>query len=235
MIKLYKFGPAFGLREVGPFVLKAMAYMQLANIPFTEHVEADPRKAPKKKIPYIEDDGQAIGDSTFIIKHLQDKFGNPLAEGLTAQQLAVGHALKTMLEERTYWAGMIHPRWVKKDHHELLANTFFGSIPKFIRGRLFAVIAKGQAKASYAHGLGRHSDDEINELGLDDIRAVEAILGKNKFILGPRPAEVDATVFAFLYGMKAEVFPTPIQSYITNSKTLSEYLVRMEEKVFGGT
>lgn len=51
MIELYKFGPAFGLRETGPFALKTIAYMRLAGIPFTEHIEVDPRKAPKKKIP----------------------------------------------------------------------------------------------------------------------------------------------------------------------------------------
>ena len=71
MIRLYKFGPAFGLRETGPFVLKTMAYMKLAGIPFEEIVQGDPRKAPKKKIPYISDDGQEIGDSSLIIKHLK--------------------------------------------------------------------------------------------------------------------------------------------------------------------
>ena len=125
MIELYKFGPAFGLRETGPFVLKTMSYMRLAGIEFTEHVETDPRKAPKKKIPYIIDNGQAIGDSTFIIKHLKTKYGDPLAEGLSKEQLAQGHTVKVMLEERTYWAGMIYPRWVKTDHHELIANRLF--------------------------------------------------------------------------------------------------------------
>ena len=82
MIKLYKFGPAFGLRETGPFVLKTMAYMKLAGIPFEHHVQGDPRKAPKGKIPYIEDEGKEIGDSTFIIKHLKAKYGDPLADCL---------------------------------------------------------------------------------------------------------------------------------------------------------
>lgn len=53
MIELYKFGPAFGLRETGPFALKTIAYMRLAGIPFTEHIEVDPRKAPKKKFPIL--------------------------------------------------------------------------------------------------------------------------------------------------------------------------------------
>ena len=142
MIKLYKFGPAFGLRETGPFVLKLMAYMKLAGIPYSEHKQTDPRKAPKKKVPYIVDEGAAIGDSTFIIKHLKSKFGDPLAEGIGAEQLATGHALKVMLEERTYWAGMLYPRWVKTDHHEMMAGKLLADIPKFLRMPIFRTIVK---------------------------------------------------------------------------------------------
>lgn len=232
MIKLYKFGPAFGLRETGPFVLKTMAYMKLAGIPFEDIVQGDPSKAPKKKIPYISDDGEEIGDSSLIIKHLKTKFGDPLSEGLSAEQLATGHAVKVMLEERTYWAGMIYPRWVKTDHHKLIADTFFGEIPGFIRMPLFRTVAKGVAKAAIGHGIGRHTDAEIFELGLDDIKTVEALLGKKTFMLGAKPAEVDATVFAFLHGMQADVFPTPIQAYIKGSKTLMPYLERMESAIF---
>lgn len=233
MIKIYKFGPGFGLRETGPFVLKAIAYMRLAGIEFTEHVQGDPRKAPKKKIPYIDDDGVEIGDSTFIIKHLKTKFGDPLAEGLSPEQLATGHALKVMLEERSYWAGMIYPRWVKTDHHKMIANAFFAEIPGLIRMLIFRTIAKGVEKAAIGHGIGRHADAEIFELGLDDIKAVEAILGDKDYILGGQPAEVDATVYAFLYGMNAEAFPTPMQAYISESRTLGAYLERMEKIVFG--
>ena len=233
MIKLYKFGPAFGLRETGPFVLKTMAYMKLAGIPFEEAVQGDPRKAPKGKIPYIEDEGKEIGDSTFILKHLKSKFGDPLAEGLSAEELATGHALKTMLEERTYWAGMIYPRWVKKDHHKLIADTFFGEIPKFLRMTIFGMVAKGVAKSAGGQGILAHSDAEIFELGVDDIKTVEAMLGEKDFILGDKPAEVDATAYAFLHGMSAEVFPTPVQEYIRGSETLMEYLARMDGFVFG--
>jgi len=233
MIELYKFGPGFGLRETGPFALKTLSYMRLAGIEFSEHVETDPRKAPKNKIPYIIDDGEEIGDSTFIIKHLKSKHGDPLAKGLTAEQMAAGHALKVMLEERTYWAGMIYPRWIKTDHHKMIADAFFSGIPGFVRMPIFRSIAKGLKKAADGHGIGLHSDGEIFELGMEDIKTVETMLGKKKFMLGAKPAEVDATVFAFLHGMQADAFPTPIQSYINGSKTLTAYLTRMEKAVFG--
>ena len=68
---------------------------------------------------------------------------------------------------------------------------------------------------------------------MDDVKTVETLLGQNKFMLGDKPAEVDATIFSFLSGMATEVFPTTIQSYIVNSKTLSAYLARMDKAVFG--
>lgn len=233
MIDLYKFGPAFGLRETGPFALKTISYLRLAGIPFEQHVQGDPRKAPKKKIPFISDDGVEIGDSTFILKHLKSKYGDPLAEGLSAEQLATGHAIKVMLEERTYWAGMIYPRWVKKDHHRLIANTFFGEIPSFLRMTLFGIVAKGVMKSAQGQGIMAHSDAEIYELGVDDIKTVEALLGDKDFLLGAKPAEVDATAYAFLHGMSAEVFPTPVQAHIRGSDALMRYLARMDDLVFG--
>lgn len=233
MIELYRFGPAFGLRETGPFALKTLTYMKLAGIPFIGNVQGDPRKGPKKKIPYILDDGEEIGDSTFIIKHLKAKFGDPLAEGLSAYQLAKGQAIKVMLEERTYWAGMIYPRWVKTDHHKLIADTFFGEIPSFMRMFIFRMVAKGVTKSAAGQGILAHSDTEIFELGLDDIKTVETILGTQDFILGDKPAEADATVYAFLHGMAAEVFPTRIQAHIRGSEPLMAYIARMDALVFG--
>ena len=234
LIILYKFGPGFDLRETGPFVLKVMAYMRLTGIDFTETVQGDPRKAPKGKIPYISDEGELIGDSHFIIQHLKSKYGDPLSEGLKSEQLATAHALRVMLEERTYWAGMIYPRWVKEDHHKMIADTFFTDIPAFLRMTVFRMIAKGVSKGAKAQGMTNHTDAEIYELGLADVKTVETILGDKNYILGEAPTEIDCTVFAFLYGMASEMFPTPIQAYIKNSSTLSAYVSRMEDTVFKG-
>jgi len=97
------------------------------------------------------------------------------------------------------------------------------------------MVAKGVAKSAMGQGIARHSDTEINELGLDDVKAVETILGDKKFLLGDKPAEVDATAYAFLHGMGAEVFPTAIQAYIRSSETLMAYHDLMDGLVFGDT
>jgi len=71
---------------------------------------------------------------------------------------------------------------------------------------LFGIVAKSIAKATKGHGIGRQKNAKIFGLGLDDIKAVEALLGQKQFMLGEKPAEVDATVFALLSGMHAEIF-----------------------------
>jgi len=69
MIKLFSFGPAFGLPDPSPFVTKINLYLKLSEIDFETVADVDNlRKAPKSKFPFINDDGEVIADSVFIIK-----------------------------------------------------------------------------------------------------------------------------------------------------------------------
>ena len=74
MLTVYKFGPAWGTPDISPFVVKLETYLRLAGIPY-DTKPGDPRKAPKRKIPYIVDDGTVVGDSRFIVEHLETKRG----------------------------------------------------------------------------------------------------------------------------------------------------------------
>lgn len=73
MITLYTFGPAFGLPDPSPFVTKAEMLLKLAGLPYQTNTKGF-RKAPKGKLPYIEDAGTIIPDSTFIRWHLEQKY-----------------------------------------------------------------------------------------------------------------------------------------------------------------
>jgi Glutathione S-transferase N-terminal domain len=46
-------------------------------------------KAPKGKLPYIVDDGEAVGDSTFIRWHIEKKYQIDFDRGLTPEQRAI--------------------------------------------------------------------------------------------------------------------------------------------------
>ena len=65
MITLYSFGPGFGLPDPSPFVTKVEALLKMAKLPYRMDTTGF-TKAPKGKLPYIEDDGVTVSDSTFI-------------------------------------------------------------------------------------------------------------------------------------------------------------------------
>lgn len=57
----------------------------------------------KAKIPWIELNGEAIEDTSFIIDHLNKVFHVDLDKNLCDDDKAKSHALKRMLEENTRW------------------------------------------------------------------------------------------------------------------------------------
>ena len=73
MLTLHIFGPAYGLPEGSPFGIKAIMLLKLAGLPF-ETKRSDLRKAPRRKLPVLDDDGEIIPDSTFIRMHLERKY-----------------------------------------------------------------------------------------------------------------------------------------------------------------
>ncbi|MBS0244877.1 MAG: glutathione S-transferase N-terminal domain-containing protein, partial [Proteobacteria bacterium] len=65
MITLHTFGPGLGLPDPSPFVVKADVLLKMSGLPYRK-VISDSRKAPKGKLPYIDDDGTKVADTTLI-------------------------------------------------------------------------------------------------------------------------------------------------------------------------
>ena len=232
MIEFFKFPKNFGMRDASPFVLKLETYLKLAGLDYKTTIIADPRKAPKGKLPYIIDNGQTIADSSICIEYLKRTYGDSLGEGLSAEQHAIGHAVKTMLEERTYWV-LVYSRWIEPKHQRIVFDAWFGSIPGFIRGFITRKIIKDMTTAMHGHGIGRHAPEEIYAFGLKDLQAFESILGDKPYLLGDKPSEYDATGYGFLANIMAKPFATPMSKYIASSKTLNTYIDRVGKKAFG--
>ncbi len=109
MIKVLKFGSAFGLPDASPFVHKVETYLRITDQKY-ETTSGDVRKAPRKQLPFIDVDGTVIADSSLIVDHLESKREHKLDAHLDAKQRALGTALKSMLEEHFYF-GMLFMRW----------------------------------------------------------------------------------------------------------------------------
>jgi glutathione S-transferase len=89
VLRVFTFTPDWGLPSAGPFAIKLLAWLELTGIPYEQAFEDNPRKGPKGKNPWIELDGELIGDSELIIEHLSKRHGVDLDAGLTNEQKAI--------------------------------------------------------------------------------------------------------------------------------------------------
>src|SRR5215467_6184299 len=102
MITLYTFGPAFGLPDPSPFVTKAEILLKMAGLPYRTDTTGF-RNAPKGKLPFIDDDGERIADSTFIRLHIEKKYGFNFDGGLDQEHRAIAWAFEKLAEDNLYW------------------------------------------------------------------------------------------------------------------------------------
>ena len=74
---------------------------------------------------------------------------------------------------------------------------FLGTIPPIMRELVAGRVRKGIRKTLYAQGMGRHSRDEIYEIGKADLTAVSVWLGEKPFFMGATATSVDASAYSF--------------------------------------
>ena len=209
MIKLYGFGPAFGLPDPSPFVMKVDTYLRMTGMAFEKLAGTQyMRQAPKGKLPYIEDDGQVISDSFFILQYLKAKYGDPLDAWLTPEQRAVSDLTIKSLDENFYWC-IVQSRWLREDTWPQLKAAFFDRLP-FPLKYIAPVVARRRVTASVnGHGIGKHSDEEIDTIARFSLQALSDLLGDKPYFMGDQPCTLDAEVYGFL--------AQPILSEIDNS------------------
>ncbi|HEX2447555.1 MAG TPA: glutathione S-transferase family protein [Methyloceanibacter sp.] len=223
MITLYGFGPAFGLPDPSPFVMKAEILLKMAGVAYTVDTGGF-NKAPKGKLPYIVDDGEPIGDSTFIRWHLEKKYNIDFDRGLNAEQRA---------EDNLYWA-VVHDRWLDENNFAKEPRNFFRAVPAPIRPLVIAFIRRRVRSTLHLQGMGRHSRQEVAALASRSIDATADFLGTKAYMMGAEPTGVDATSFAFVAGVLCPVFETPVRAAAERHDNLRGYADRMMARFYPG-
>jgi glutathione S-transferase len=225
MITLYTFGPAFGLPDASPFVTKAETLLKMAGLPHRTDTEGF-SNAPKRKLPYIDDEGKRIADSTFIRWHIEKKYRFDFDRGLTPEQRATAWAFGKMAEDNLYWA-LVHARWTSDANFYKGPAQFFRKVPAPLRPVVMALVRRKVRKSLYAQGMARHSSEEIATLATRSIDSIADFLADKTFFMGSEPVGVDATIFAFLAGTLCPVFDTPIRTAAERRDNLKHYVARM--------
>jgi glutathione S-transferase len=226
---LYAGWDAFGVPDMSPFGLKVRTYLRMIGVPYSVKL-GDPRTAPTKKIPYIDDGGTIVGDSGLIFDHLKKKHGDALDAKLTKEEHALGHLVRRTLEESAYFT-VLYTRWVEDEHWPEIRKLMLPLMPPVIGGMIVdGPIRGGVKKQAFAQGTGRHAREHIHALGCADVDAIATFLGDKPFILGSAPTSYDASVYAFIANGIAYPPTSPIAKRAKGHANLVAYCERMTAK-----
>ena len=232
MIELFQYAPAFNLPSPSPFCVKLELLLKMASIPYANRYDADVRKAPKAKLPYIIIDGkQTIADSELILRHLKDAGQFRLDDRLTAAQKGQCVAVTRLVEDHLYWL-LVDDRWLNDDVWPILKDNFFAGLPPVVKSIVPAIVRKQIRKTLYAHGLGRHSPDEREHFAERDIEALDALLGDKPYMTGETICSVDATVYGILGSIYYPAFDSRLKRIALGHPNLAAYCDRITRQFF---
>ena len=232
MIRLYNFGPNFGLPDPSPFCLKVDLYLRATGLEYEIDSNFNNlKKAPKGKLPFISDGDKTIADSTFIIDYLKQYYGDPLDQDLNPEQKAIAHGLKRMMDENLYWCG-VHARWIDEPGWQVVKQAFFGKMPFPLRAIVPTLIRRGIKKALHAHGLGRHTHSEILDVTKKDLTALSDFLGTKDYFLINKVTTLDVWAYAFLAEFIIADFESEFNDLAKSFDNLVGFVDRIKDKYY---
>jgi glutathione S-transferase len=231
MITLSIYPENFGEPSGSPFCVKTLCMLKATGVDYKLSESADPRKAPKQKLPIIEHDGQTIPDSEQIRQHLEAVSGYDFNAGLNAAQRGTAGAITRMLEEHFYFA-VVADRWVNDANWEKLKVAFFSDIPAILRPMITKSIRKQAFGQLKGQGMGRHTEEERFERASCDVLSVKSVLGDKPFLFGDAPTAADYTAVPMLRASIATPVPTILSDFIRSEDKIMSYLERGKEALY---
>jgi glutathione S-transferase len=230
-LKVYVFPPAWGLPTTGPFALKLEAWLRLAKLPYERVVEGDPRKGPKGKNPWIQLDGETLGDTGVIIERLSVLADVDLDAELDERQRATALALTRLVEDHLHQI-LEYELFLTEEGFAAMRALFQELLPKFLAPVVARAMRKHFKSQLYARGITRHDPAEIARQGRADIDAVAAILGDKPWLFGDRPTVADCAVFGLCAPFAFAPFDTPVASYVKKQPALMAWCRRVHDELF---
>jgi len=229
-IKLFQFPRMFSIPNLSPFCCKLETWLRITGIPYEVVDTPDPRSAPKGKLPFIEDGGVRMGDTSLIIEHLRETRGVDPDAHLDPSQHAIARLVQRTLEEH-YAFVLLYTHFMREQGWQHTRATF-AKVPALIRPVVARIVRGRMRNILWVQGLSRHSDEEIIELGLQDWRAVLKVMSDGPFFFGGEAKGVDAIVFATLATTILTPIESPIRDYLRSQPACVRYVEKMHDRFF---
>jgi len=236
MIKLFGFGPCFGVMDASPFVVKVDAFLRMASLPY-ENIAGfnNIKKSPKGKLPFIVDErgdeNVVVPDSEEIIEHLTKVYNVELDNFLTDEQKATAHLVTKSLDENLYWC-LVYSRWMLDDTWPIISDTFFGQLPFPVKLIVPKLVRKSVKKNLHGQGTGRHSKDEILAISKKSFDALSSMLGDKPYFFGEQVSSFDAVVYSHICEFISVDFYNEFNSLARKYENLVKFCERIATKYY---
>lgn len=228
MITLYSYPSLFGVADNNGYGLKVFAFMRLAGLPFTHEHIFDASAAPRGQLPYIVDDGEAVGDSETIIAHLTARHRLALDARLGGRERDLG-LLVTRLLDDLYWV-MSYSRWKDEQCWPAFRAALQREHP--------SLTDEGLAKARefnfqryHYQGVGRYAPDAAYARGLADLGVLAGLVPDGGYVHGPAPTSVDAGIYGFIANIHFYDIDTPLKRFVASRPNLVRHCTAIHEAV----
>ncbi len=203
----------------------------MVNVPFRTVVDATPFRGPKGKLPWIEHEGKKIGDSGLIIEYLEKRLGCDPDAGLSVVERATSRALRRLVEENLYWT-MVYDRWIVVENWPVARAVILGMVPPPVRQVMAPIARRGVRRQLEAHGIGRHSRDEIHAIGRADVASLAEFLADKPFLMGEKATQIDAVAYGVLANIAYVPIESPVKDEVKGRANLVGYLERIRGQYF---
>jgi glutathione S-transferase len=224
-LRVFTFGPGWGLPTTGPFGLKLEVCLRMLGVPYERVYESDVSKGPKRKSPWIEEGGVRMGDSELIVEYVQRKHDRTIDRDLAPADRARGHVLRRMIEEH-YHEVYEYELMVQDDGFAELRKLYAGRVPAQVLDTVLPAVRESFKKHLFERGIARHTPAEIEAMGRADVDALATWLGDREWFIADTPTKTDASAFGLLAASIRSPLPTPVCTYARSKPNLALFVDR---------
>ncbi|MFV0321291.1 MAG: glutathione S-transferase family protein [Alphaproteobacteria bacterium] len=231
MLILHSLGGCLGVKDASPYVLKIHTYLRMAGIEHkTESGLKSFKKSPRKLFPFIEDNGNIITDSYFIMQYLKSHYVD-LDMHLSEVQKAESFLYQEVIDNLLYEC-LLASRW-RGENWPKIKQAFFDNLPapSFVRNML---AGKAQKKVlnRLRFNVDNYTQNEHLQLADEAFKSLSVMLGDNDYMFNNQPSSFDATCF----GMLAQFILFELKSLYSkkaeNYDNLVQYCHRINKQFF---
>lgn len=226
MIKLYGFGAGLGIVDPSPFVVIVIAYLKIADIPFeTINSANNLQKAPRSKLPFIDDEGEIIPDSFMIIQHLKNKYQADIDQHLSEEEAAQAFLIGRSFDEDFYWQ-IVYSHWYEDAGWKQTKVAFFDDLPAPLKWIIPGIARRSVRDRLGKQGIALRDKQEILLLAEHALNSYSKMLTDKPYFLGESVCSLDVIAYGHLSQLILADFDCELNKLAEGYQNLIDFVHR---------